>query len=117
MSFSQELPRPFAKMPPEKLSQPADKVFKDVQELNQLDARNFGLVMGWFSKELGVKCTHCHDVKDFSKDTPKKTRAREMLQMAGYIGRDYYGGKDSPVGCGTCHRGKLKPPRTPQDTP
>jgi len=117
MTFSQELPPLFAKMPAEKLSQPADKVFKDVQELNELDARNFGLVMGWFSKELGVKCGHCHDVKDFAKDTPKKKRAREMLQMAAYIGRDYYGGKNSPVGCGTCHRGKLKPPRTPQDIP
>jgi photosynthetic reaction center cytochrome c subunit len=117
MSFSTELPALFAKMPAEKLGQPADKVFKDVQELNQLDARNFGLVMGWFSHELGVKCTHCHDVKDFAKDTPKKTRAREMLQMTGYVGRDYYGGKDSPVGCGTCHRGKLKPARTPQDIP
>lgn len=117
MTFSKELPQLFAKMPAAKLSQPADKVFKDVQELNQLDARNFGLVMGWFARELGVKCTHCHDVKDFSKDTKEKTRAREMLQMTGYVGRDFYGGNDSPVGCGTCHRGKVKPPRTPQDIP
>ncbi len=50
MTFSKELPQLFAKMPAAKLSQPADKVFKDVQELNQLDARNFGLVMGWFAR-------------------------------------------------------------------
>jgi photosynthetic reaction center cytochrome c subunit len=117
MSFSKELPPLFARMPARRLRQPADKVFKNVRELTGMDARNFGLIMGWFAKELGVKCAHCHDVKDFSKDTPKKARAREMLQMTGYVARDYYGGNDSPVGCGTCHRGSVKPPRTPKDIP
>jgi hypothetical protein len=117
MTFSKELPPLFKKMPAEKLGKPADKVFKDIRELTDVDVRNFGLIMGWFARELGVKCTHCHDAKDFSRDTKEKTRAREMLQMTGYVARDWYGGKDSPVGCGTCHRGKVKPPRTPQDIP
>lgn len=117
MTFSKELPPLFAKMPAGKLRRPAKEVFKNVRELTGMDARNFGLIMGWFAKELGVKCTHCHDAKDFAKDTKEKLRAREMLQMTGYVAKEYYGGNDSPVGCGTCHRGKVKPPRTPQDIP
>jgi hypothetical protein len=118
MSFSKELPEGFAKnLTPEQLKQPAPQVFKDVRVLGDMDARNFGLIMGWFAQELGVKCTHCHQEGDFAADTPKKTRAREMLEMTGWIAKGYYHGNDSPIGCGTCHRGKVTPARTQKDIP
>jgi hypothetical protein len=113
-SFGKTLPEHFAKLSPAKLALPAAKMFKDVRELKGFDAKNFALMMGYFASELGVKCTHCHDEKDFAKSTPKKERAREMLRMtnaiAGYFPKD-----DSPVGCGTCHRGQTEPPRIAED--
>jgi hypothetical protein len=112
-TFSKELPESFAKMPPSSLSKPAEQVFKDVRELKGMDARNFGLMMGWFSKELGVKCAHCHDQNDFAAEMPRKTRAREMLQMTNYVAKDFYRADDSPVGCGMCHRGFPRPSRAP----
>jgi hypothetical protein len=116
-TWSKDLPAPLAKLSAADLARPAEKVFKDVRELGGMDARQFALIMGWFTRELGVKCTHCHAEKDFAATTPKKTRAREMLAMAGSIARDFYGGNDSPVGCGTCHRGSPLPARTPHDPP
>jgi len=114
ISFSKELPELFAKMPAAELSKKAEAAFKDIRQLQGMDVRNFGLIMGWFAREMGAKCTHCHDEKDFAADTPKKTRAREMLEMTSYIASGYFG-NDSPVGCGTCHRGRAEPPRTPAD--
>jgi hypothetical protein len=118
MTFSKDLPPGFAQhLTPEQLTQPATKVFRDVRILKDMDARNFGLIMGWFATELGVKCTHCHQEGDFAADTPKKIRARQMLEMTDYIAKGWYHGNDSPIGCGTCHRGKLTPARTPKDIP
>ncbi|HTO95906.1 MAG TPA: c-type cytochrome [Myxococcales bacterium] len=114
MSFSKELPEPFEKMPPERLAAKAEAAFKDVRVLKGMDVRNFGLLMGWFAREMGGKCTHCHQEQDFAADTPRKTRAREMLEMTSYIASGYFG-NDSPVGCDTCHRGSPAPPRTPGD--
>ncbi len=112
--FSKEMPKELAKLTAAQLKEPAEKVFKDVRALQGMDARNFAYIMGWFSRELGVKCTHCHEAGDFAAEHKKKTRAREMLQMTGYVAAGYYG-NNSPVGCGTCHRGKAEPPRTPGD--
>jgi hypothetical protein len=114
MGFSRDLPEPFAKMPPEKLAQKAELAFKDIRQLQGMDVRNFGYIMAWFARELGGKCTHCHLENDFAADTPKKTRARQMLEMTSYIAQEYYG-NDSPVGCGTCHRGKPTPLRGPAE--
>ena len=112
--FAREIPEELSKLTADQLKQPAEKVFKDVQQLKGMDARNFAYIMGWFERELGVECKHCHDVKDYAADTAKKTRAREMLEMTGYIGSRYYN-NDSPVTCGTCHKGKAVPPKTPGD--
>ncbi len=114
IAFSKELPDPFSKMPPEQLAKKAEEAFKDVRELQGMDVRNFGLLMGWFAREMGGKCTHCHLEGDFAADTPKKARARQMLQMTSWIAKEYYG-NDSPVGCDTCHRGSPSPLRTPPD--
>ena len=118
MAIPTQLPAGFAQhLTPEQLRQPALKVFRDVRMLGGMDARNFGLIMGWFAQELGVKCTHCHLEGDFAADTPKKTRARQMLEMTDWIAKGYYHGNDSPIGCGTCHRGRITPARTPKDIP
>jgi len=114
--FAKEIPDEFEQiLSPNDLREPVEKVFKDVRVLKGMDARQFALIMGWFEKELGVECEHCHGKKgDFAAEEPKKVRSREMLEMASYIADGYYGGK-SPVTCGTCHRGKAVPARTPGD--
>ena len=114
--FAKEIPDEFEQiLSPNDLREPVEKVFKDVRVLKGMDARQFALIMGWFEKELGVECEHCHGKKgDFAAEEPKKVRSWEMLEMASYIADGYYGGK-SPVTCGTCHRGKAVPARTPGD--
>jgi hypothetical protein len=109
-AFSREVPEGFPVVPDWK--QPTERVFKDVRELRGMDARNFALMMGWFSRELGVKCAYCHAEGDFAADAPRKQRAREMLQMTTAVASGFYGG-DSPVGCGTCHRGEPIPLTAP----
>jgi len=114
--FAKEVPDEFEQiLSPNDLREPVEKVFKDVRVLKGMNARQFALIMGWFEQELGVECEHCHGKKgDFAADEPKKVRSREMLEMTSYIADGYYGGK-SPVTCGTCHRGKAVPARTPGD--
>src|SRR6266850_3390443 len=114
--LAKEVPDEFEQiLSPNDLREPAEKVFKDVRVLKGMNARQFALIMGWFEQELGVECEHCHGKKgDFAADEPKKVRSREMLEMTSYIADGYYGGK-SPVTCGTCHRGKAVPARTPGD--
>lgn len=110
--FSRDLPAEFARMPPADLARPAELVFRDVRALRGMDGRNFGLLMGWFNRELGVSCAHCHSEAGFELSTPRKERAREMLQMTSFVADRYYAG-DSPIGCGTCHAGEPIPLTAP----
>jgi hypothetical protein len=107
-AFGTMLPGPFRKLSAADLKKPAEQVFKDVKALKGVDGKNFGLIMGWFARELGVKCTYCHKEGDFAAATDKKDRARQMLAMTGYVADDFYKG-NSPIGCGTCHRGEPIP--------
>ena len=60
------------------------------------------------TKAMGVQCDFCHNLDDMSLDTPKKKRAREMMQMVKDVNKKVFAGKEL-VGCVTCHRGKEKP--------
>jgi Photosynthetic reaction centre cytochrome C subunit len=108
--FPTELPEPFARMSDAELARPVEQATRDVTILTGMDVRSFGLIMQWFTRELGVPCGHCHDPHDFAATTPIKTRAREMLAMTGYLGKDFYADQ-SPIMCGTCHAGSPAPPR------
>jgi hypothetical protein len=57
---------------------------------------------------LGVKCEFCHDTKDFAKDTPHKSKARDMMRMAGGINQQFFAGQPR-VTCMTCHDGHEEP--------
>ena len=37
------------------------------------------------TKDLGVKCNYCHDMKDKSKDTQMKETARDFMSLVDYI--------------------------------
>jgi len=77
-------------------------------------------IMRGFAGDLGVECTYCH-AKDpatghpnFASDAnPMKDRARIMIKMRNAINAEYLSQldpkPDTPVTCGTCHRGSAQP--------
>ena len=85
--------------------------YKTVKETNKY--------MKSVSKDLGVKCIYCHDMKDKSKDTPNKLIAREMIRMNNDLNSGFFTfladsvHKDvnsiTQISCWTCHQGKKHP--------
>ena len=95
------------------------KPVKNLQVLPFTDTRETMRYMTKQSKELGVRCSYCHDVKDYSADTkPEKVIARDMIRMTKILNEQGFFWDDAPeVTCYVCHRGKVEvelelPPRT-----
>lgn len=81
------------------------------------------------AKSLGVKCNHCHNLKDYSSDkNPHKVVAREMMRMmisingqltsihkvAVEAGMTHW--EEPPkIDCWVCHRGSVQPEYTAPD--
>ncbi len=63
------------------------------------------------SKELGVKCSFCHNVRDYSSDeNSHKIVAREMMRMVMNINETTMKPlKMHEVSCWVCHRGNEHP--------
>ena len=100
--------------------EPAAQVFKNIQLenlKNEPASTLLGIMLYGYSHALGVRCTHCHDESDFSKDDKRPKRAaREMAVMHHDINQQLAKMKDlesNPekrfINCGTCHRGAVKP--------
>ena len=92
--------------------------YKNVQVLEFESARDLKIYMKSISKDLGVKCSFCHDLDDKSIETEHKTIAREMIKMQIQLNQDYFShigdslsklNNFSPITCWTCHRGSKKP--------
>jgi hypothetical protein len=96
---------------------PASKVFKNVQWLTKIPARNLLEIMNLgYSRALGVTCTHCHNENDFSSDEKRPKRAaREMQVMHRSINdqlskmQNLQQRPDHFINCSTCHRGMINP--------
>lgn len=61
---------------------------------------------------LGVQCSYCHNMRDFTADEEglHKNKAREMMTMTFEINEKYF--KDHPdeqMSCFACHRGREVP--------
>ncbi len=97
--------------------EPAEKVFKNIQSLKGMPARNvLGIMQMGFSRSLGVDCTHCHTPGKWeAEDKEQKQTARDMWAMVQNLnGTTLKNMKNlkSPnptVSCTTCHRGEIKP--------
>lgn len=98
--------------------EPAEKVFKNVQDMKAAPAGRFLLIMNLgYSKALGVACTYCHVESDFSSDDKRPKRAaREMAGMHSGINQQLAKMQNlapNPQGhfinCSTCHRGAIDP--------
>lgn len=61
---------------------------------------------------IGKDCTHCHDPKDPSAETPMKEKTRDMMRMVTELNTKWPGTMNR-ITCWTCHRGTHKP----QDKP
>ena len=92
--------------------------FKNVQVL-EIDSRSeMKKYMKSISKDLGVKCSHCHNMDDKSIDTPAKDITREMIKLTRYLNtllnKQMADSTDKRtfVTCWTCHHGQLIPENT-----
>lgn len=93
-------------------------ISNDMNILNFQSKKELNKYMKSISKDLGVKCSYCHDLNDKSIETPKKHIAREMIIMQNELNKQYFiHTKDSSfiveksmeISCWTCHRGKGHP--------
>ena len=92
---------------------------KNLQVLDFESERELKKYMKTISKDLGVKCTFCHDLNDKSIDTDHKLIAREMIKMQMNLNKRFFAQiGDSllhsenvlQISCWTCHRGSKEPP-------
>ncbi|MEO5860763.1 MAG: c-type cytochrome [Pyrinomonadaceae bacterium] len=97
--------------------EPAEKVFKNIQSLKGMPARNvLGIMQMGFSRSLGVDCTHCHTPGKWeAEDKTQKQTARDMWAMVQNLNGTTLKniknlrGPNPTVNCTTCHRGEIKP--------
>ena len=91
---------------------------KNLQVLDFESVRDLKKYMKTIQKNLGVKCTFCHDINDKSIDTEHKIIAREMMKMQIDLNKSFFAQiGDSllkhentlQISCWTCHRGSKKP--------
>ncbi len=91
---------------------------KNLQVLDFESERNLKKYMKTIGKDLGVKCSFCHDINDKSVDTPHKLIAREMMKMQMDLNKHVFAQiGDSllkrentlQISCWTCHRGSKEP--------
>ena len=70
-------------------------------------------LMKSISKDLGVKCKFCHDMRDKAKDTPHKEISRKFMLLVEQVNSDIMNWDKAPqITCWTCHRGKTHPETT-----
>ena len=91
---------------------------KNLQVLDFESVRDIKKYMKTIQKNLGVKCTFCHDINDKSIDTEHKIIAREMMKMQIELNKGFFAQigdsllkHENPlqISCWTCHRGSKKP--------
>ena len=69
--------------------------------------------MQFITASLGVRCDQCHVEHAFDRDDKKsKQTARKMIQMMLALNQNNFAG-EREVTCYSCHRGSLRPARTP----
>ena len=91
---------------------------KNLQVLDLESMRELKKYMKTIGKDLGVKCTFCHDLNDKSIDTEHKLVAREMMKMQKNLNKQYFAmigdsllkhENTLQISCWTCHRGNKEP--------
>ena len=92
--------------------------FKNMQVLDFESHKELKKYMKSISKDLGVRCTFCHDLNDKSIDTPQKIITREMIKIQENVNNHLFKMREdtltadpssNQVTCWTCHRGFSHP--------
>ena len=89
--------------------------FKNLQVLDINSKSEMRKYMKSISKDLGVKCSHCHDMDDKSLDNPEKDITREMIKLTKYLNELLNNQSEDTlitktyITCWTCHHGQLEP--------
>jgi hypothetical protein len=66
----------------------------------------------FFHTTLKVDCGHCHDDGQWTTSSkPAFATARKMAAMVAAVNARL--GELGPINCGTCHRGEVRPARSP----
>ena len=95
--------------------------FNFAQELKNQKVLSFETkkaIMDYMKKEiapsLGVKCSFCHNVRDFASDENKhKEITRQMITMTNSINKNTMTPLAyEPINCWTCHQGNTDPLRS-----
>ena len=95
----------------------AEQVFKNIRALRGIPVDDFMQTMGIMTAALQFDCSDCHlgagtDKVDWAADTPRKIKARMMVNMVATINKSNFGGRQM-VTCWTCHRNRDRPLTTP----
>ena len=88
----------------------SEQAFKNVTVLKGIPVDEFMNTMGFISASTNYNCIDCHvepkvegDWSTYAQETPRKARARRMIQMVQDINKTNFGGA-RVVTCYTCHR-------------
>ena len=93
----------------------SESQFENVKVLDITSKSEMRKYMKSISKDLGVKCSYCHDMDNKSLDTPEKDITREMIKLTRYLNDLLNNEKEDTtnhatyVTCWTCHYGKTQP--------
>ena len=108
----------FIHLTPEQADKPAIEVFKNLKLIpKDLKASQLAGVMVFFSRSLGVKCSHCHETEAFESDKKdEKDTARKMYAMV-LKSKDTIYAKEraNRMACAGCHHGMVEPDETPKE--
>jgi photosynthetic reaction center cytochrome c subunit len=109
--------RPSAASPPTASDQKpimVEDVFKNVQVLKGIPAKELMDTMGFFAAATGMNCVQCHVEESagswakYADDTALKQTARKMIVMMNTINQSFFAGR-RVVTCVSCHRGSTRP--------
>lgn len=84
---------------------------KNVTVLKDMDKPALKTYMKKMSKEIGQKCSFCHNTKDFASDeNHHKEIARKMITMTNDLNKNVFNYEGAEkITCYTCHAGNKKP--------
>ncbi len=94
-------------------SRAASEVYRNLEVLRELRAREVEPLMQAFNRSLGVECAHCHVQEQWhDASKPAFAIARNMLRMVQTLNTEHLR-ETKRVSCWTCHGGQTRPERMP----
>jgi hypothetical protein len=92
-------------------SKKAEETYSNIEVLKGIPVDQVPVVMGMFSRFLGVPCTHCHMEGAMDRgDKAAFAKARRMFRMRDWIAQN----AKVESTCWTCHRGHAVPEAGPK---